>query len=457
MQIRQRLTYQFLFVVAFILLLSSISIYYFSADYRQDDFYTRLLNKAYNTAKLLIEVEEVDANLLRRIEKDNPASLPKENIIIFSDSREILYSSDEDQTIIVPDDILDLIHSGEEVHFRQGDFEILGFLFSDQKDQFLVVAGAVDIYGKSKLRNLRTVLLVVFGISIILVFLSGWVYAGRALRPISRVIDQVDDITITSLDLRVAEGTENDEISKLAHTFNNKLERLETAFKMQKNFIANASHELRTPLTTITGQLEVALMNVRTNTEYENIMYSVLEDIKNLNTASNRLLLLAQASSETSEIDFRPVRIDDVVWQGVAELRKRNPDYHVSVSLDDAFKDEVQLTVMGNEQLIKTALVNLIDNGCKYSAKHRIHVNIYPAEQQVRLSFLDRGVGIVPADLPHIFEPFYRGKNTGSVRGHGIGLSLVERIIRLHRGRIQVFSELGKGTTFEVAFPIHHF
>jgi signal transduction histidine kinase len=255
----------------------------------------------------------------------------------------------------------------------------------------------------------------------------------------------------------VAEGTENDEISKLAHTFNNMLERLETAFKMQKNFIANASHELRTPLTTITGQLEVALMNVRTNTEYENIMYSVLEDIKNLNTASNRLLLLAQASSETSEIDFRPVRIDDVVWQGVAELRKRNPDYHVSVSLDDAFKDEVQLTVMGNEQLIKTALVNLIDNGCKYSAKHRIHVNIYPAEQQVRLSFLDRGVGIVPADLPHIFEPFYRGKNTGSVRGHGIGLSLVERIIRLHRGRIQVFSELGKGTTFEVAFPIHHF
>jgi signal transduction histidine kinase len=124
----------------------------------------------------------------------------------------------------------------------------------------------------------------------------------------------------------VAEGTENDEISKLAHTFNNMLERLETAFKMQKNFIANASHELRTPLTTITGQLEVALMNVRTNTEYENIMYSVLEDIKNLNTASNRLLLLAQASSETSEIDFRPVRIDDVVWQGVAELRKRNPD-----------------------------------------------------------------------------------------------------------------------------------
>jgi signal transduction histidine kinase len=112
---------------------------------------------------------------------------------------------------------------------------------------------------------------------------------------------------------------------------------------------------------------------------------------------------------------------------------------------------------MGNEQLIKTALVNLIDNGCKYSAKHRIHVNIYPAEQQVRLNFLDRGVGIVPADLPHIFEPFYRGKNTGSVRGHGIGLSLVERIIRLHRGRIQVFSELGKGTTFEVAFPIHHF
>jgi signal transduction histidine kinase len=271
------------------------------------------------------------------------------------------------------------------------------------------------------------------------------------------VIDQVDDISITSLDLRVAEGKEDDEISKLARTFNNMLERLETAFKMQKNFIANASHELRTPLTTITGQLEVALMNTRTIAEYEQIMHSVLEDIKNLNTASNRLLLLAQASSETSEVDFRPVRVDDVIWQGAAELRKRNPDYAISVSLDDAFKDEEQLIILGNEQLIKTALVNLMDNGCKYSENNQVRISIYPRGKQLILDFTDQGIGIEANDIPHIFEPFYRGKNTVSIRGHGIGLSLVERIIHLHRGQIQVFSLLEKGSTFEITFPVYHF
>jgi signal transduction histidine kinase len=287
------------------------------------------------------------------------------------------------------------------------------------------------------------------------VFVAGWVYAGKALQPISKVIDQVDEITISSINLRVQEGDSKDEISKLARTFNNMLDRLETAFKAQKNFIANASHELRTPLTTITGQLDVALMNERTNPEYKHIISSVLDDIKNLNTVSNRLLLLAQASSGTSSAELVPLRIDDIIWQLKSELTKRNPEYKVNVSLDKDLIEEEQLTLIGNEQLMKTAIGNLIDNGCKYSPDHQVNVSLENKDNVMILQFIDSGIGIQPEDMKHIFEPFYRGKNASMIKGHGIGLSLVERIVILHQGAIHVHSAPGEGTNVTLTFPLH--
>jgi signal transduction histidine kinase len=454
MQIRRKLTYQFILVVAFILLFSSLAIYFFSADYRKDLYYSRLQSKANNTAKLLIEVDEVDIALLRRIEKDNPTSLPQEKISIFNSSNELLYSSDEEGVIQVSSGLLDSIRSMQELRFWQREYEALGFVFSDPPDQFVVVAAAVDIYGFNRLKNLRTVLLTVFGVSILLVFVAGWVYAGKALQPISRVINEVDEITITSLNLRVHEGGSRDEISKLANTFNNMLDRLETAFKAQKNFIANASHELRTPLTTITGQLDVALMNERTNPEYKQIISSVLDDIKNLNTVSNRLLLLAQASSGTSTPALIPLRIDDIIWQLKSEITKRHPEYRVNVTLDKDLIEEEQLTLMGNEQLMKTAIGNLIDNGSKYSSDHVVNVALETKSNMLILRFSDKGIGIPPEDMAHIFEPFYRGKNASMIKGHGIGLSLVERIVQLHQGTIHVQSTLGEGTVVTLTFPL---
>lgn len=456
MQIRQRLTYQFIIVVALILFLSSLAIYYFSADYREDDFYTRIHNKALNTAKLLIEVDEVDRALLNKIETGNPTSLPRECIVIYDDQNTVIYNSGQVDALRITQGVLDTIRMEKEIRFAQGEYEVLGFLFPE-REGFIVIGGAVDINGKNKMRNLRTVLLTVFAVSIFLVFITGWVYAGRALQPISRVIDQVDEISISSINLRVREGNGKDEIAKLANTFNNMLDRLETAFKLQKIFIANASHELRTPLTTITGQLDVALMNARSNEEYKLIMSSVLEDIKNLNQVSNRLLLLAQASAETAGVDFKPVRIDDIIWQAKSELRRNNADYKIFVSLDESLKEAEQLTIKGNEQLLKTAMSNLIDNGCKYTPDHRVDVGIRADGTQIVLEFKDHGIGIDPQDLRHIFEPFYRGRNVLLIKGHGIGLSLVERIVHLHRGTIQVTSLSGQGTTFITAFPVHTF
>lgn len=454
MNIRTRLTLRFILITAVILVMGSVLIYFLSAEYRKEDFYTRLLNKANNTAKLLIEVDEVDTELLRKIERDNPVSLPNEKIIIYNYRDTVLFSTDEESAIQIDTALLDRIRLDDEVTYTQGDYEVLGFLFKGQYDRFVVIAAASDIYGYKRLKNLIFILFIVFVISIVIVSISGWFYAGRALQPIAKVVQQVDEISISSLNLRVDEGNGQDEIAKLAQTFNSMLSRLETSFMAQKNFISNASHELRTPLTSITGQLEVTLLNDRSPEEYKMVMNSVLEDIKNLNHLSNRLLLLAQTSAGEREGRMTPVRIDEIIWQAKEELMKRRDGFKIHIDLDANLDDDSRLTIRGDEQLIKTAFSNIIDNGCKYSPDKTARVFIQASKDRVTIQFTDNGMGISPVDIPNIFEPFYRGTNTKNIRGHGIGLSMVKGIIKLHKGTIELASSLGSGTAVTVTLPI---
>jgi len=448
MEIRKKLTYLFVGIVALILLFSSLAIYYFSADHREEDFYNRLHDKGRNTAKLLLEVEEVDAALLQKIEAGSPQSLHEEKLLIYNYKDEILYSSDDFSELTITSEILDRIRLEDEIRYSDKGHEVLGFMFLDTYDRFVVIAAAKDVVGFRKISNLRLILIIVFAGGVVIATLLGWVYAGRALNPISKVVSEVEQISIANLDRRIDEGNSQDEIARLASTFNKMLSRLEKAFTMQKNFIANASHELRTPLTVITGQLEVMLMQERTSDEYRQTMVSVFEDIKNLNTTSNRLLLLAQANSEIARKDIKPVRIDEVAWLARTEVLKRDSKYNIDIVPDEGLDDAAKLTVNGNEQLLKTAITNLLDNGCKYSDNHHVRLDISFAQNQVILKFSDKGIGIPKEDIKRIFEPFHRAGNAITYKGHGIGLSLVARIAELHEGIISVESEPEKGTVF---------
>ncbi len=452
MQIRTRLTLQYLLMGGIIMLVASVAIYLSSAGFRRDDFYHRLENKAINTARLLIEVEEIDVDLLKKIEADNPVSLPGEKIIILNYINEILYSSDEAAVINITQHMANQVRLSGRTRFRQDRYEVLGLLYTERYDRFVVFAAATDIDGFTKLRNLRIILLFVCLISFVIFTVTGWLFAGKALDPISGVVSQVEEITFASLNLRVDEGNGTDEIARLARTFNNMLERLETAAKAQKDFISNASHELRTPLTSVNGQMEVLLMKERTNEEYKKAVSSVLDDIRNLIDLSNRLLLLAQTSAGKQTIVHRPVRIDEILWQVKEEFNKFRKEFLINISLGKGVTDSDLLVVSGDDFLLKTAFSNIIENACKYSGDHSVDVDIEFTDEGLSVIFTDRGIGIPQEDLEHISEPFHRGSNVGAP-GHGIGLSLVFQIIKNHNGSVDIGSVPGQGTTVRLGFP----
>jgi signal transduction histidine kinase len=317
----------------------------------------------------------------------------------------------------------------------------------------VVIASAIDKYGLSKLNYLKWIIIIGFFTSIGLTVFLGRKFSNRALKPMSDVVKQVDKITIASLNTRVNVGNGTDEIAQLAITFNQMLERLESAFEMQRSFVSNASHELRTPLTSITGHIEVSLMKPRTQPEYEAILESVLVDIKNLNALSNGLLDLAKASSDISAIAIRTLRIDEILWETRAELLKRNKDYNISILFNEQIEDELELTVQGNDHLLKIAMINVMENACKYSADKSVTIVLSVVGKYVAAEFTDRGIGIDPAEIGQIFQPFFRASNGKNIAGNGLGLSLADKIIALHHGTISIVSELNKGTNVTISIP----
>jgi signal transduction histidine kinase len=453
MQIRTRLTLQFLLLGGAIMISASVAIYLSSSRFRREDFLERLMDKARSTANLKFNADGVDANRILRIENNSPVFLQDEKIIILNFKNDTVYNSDENSDIKIKDYVLERVRQGYDIVYKQGSYDVLVTLYYTRYDRFVIVAAAKDVVGSLHLEKLKIILSIVCLISLLLFFIAGWFYSGRALKPISDVVKKVEDISITSLNLRVHEGNGNDEIGKLAKTFNKMLERLETSFAMQKNFIANASHELRTPLTSINGQLEVLMMKDRSTAEYKTALGSVLDDIKSLIVLSNRLLLIARTSAEGPLHFNKKIRIDEILWQAQEEIIRFNNDYHINISIDDSLTDSDQMIVVGDENLLKVAVSNIIDNACKYSPNHSVDIKFRHLEKFIEVVFEDKGIGISEEDLKKIFEPFYRGANTISISGTGIGLPLVSQIIKNHNGTVNLTSKLGKGTVVTVLLP----
>lgn len=453
MQIRTRLTLQFMLLGGMIMIIASLAIYFSSAGFRRDDFYNRLRSKARLTARLVIDADVPDTSQLKRIDKDFPYNLHNERIVILNYLNDIVFTSDPKSEIILRNDILERIRLYQRMFYKQGSYEVLGTLYTTPDYRYVVLAAATDVEGLSHLKQLRIILLLVFGTSMLLFYLAGTFFAGRALKPINDVVNRVEEISITSLDLRVPVVNGNDEIGRLAKNFNSMLQRLQVSFGMQKDFIANASHELRTPLTSINGQLEVLMIKDRTTDEYKATVASVLEDIKALINLTNRLLLLARTTSENQPASKTPVRVDEVLWQIKDDLKKYNKNSHVKITMDPDLCDSDQMTVYGDEYLLRTAFLNIADNACKYSADHSVMVMLKQVNGSLIAEFIDKGAGISESELTKIFEPFYRSANVKNIPGSGIGLPLVNHIIKLHRGSLTIQSKEGSGTTVTISLP----
>ncbi|MGY0036603.1 HAMP domain-containing sensor histidine kinase [Pedobacter sp. NJ-S-72] len=279
---------------------------------------------------------------------------------------------------------------------------------------------------------------------------AGYYFVGKALNPVAEIVDKVEEITATNLYKRVLVKNEKDEIGELAITFNNMLDRLEQSFDGQKNFVSNISHELRTPLATIVGELQLALIRERSVAEYKEVIRLSLSDAQRLVRLSNGLLDLAKASYDQTTVSMKELRTDELLMDAREAVLKINEDYRVDIVFEREIDDDDDISVKGNEYLLKVAFINLMENACKFSANHQCTVSINFDHDRVKLGFKDSGIGIAKDELESIFSAFYRGKNKDFSPGNGIGLSLTQKIIGMHQGAIRVASTVNSGSVFTI-------
>jgi signal transduction histidine kinase len=450
MKIRNRIALQFSLIVATILLAFSIIIYVTTATYSRDGFYDRLKNKARTTARFLIQVNEVDHNLLKIIDRNTLTALYDEKVLVFDERNRLIYASVDDHIIHYQRELLDEVRQIKEVETWDGDNQLAGIFYEEGGRKLVVLASANDRFGWSKQKNLRITL--IWGLlgGIGLTVGLGIFFAGQSLRPIDEINTQVSTITARNLRQRLDEGNRQDEIDQLAVNFNAVLGRLEQAFEQQRSFVSHASHELRTPLAALKSEIQLGLLRRLTAEEYETILTNLLSDADRLIGLTNSLLFLARTLENISQMPLAPVQMEEVVLLARDELLSAKPHYRVEFDYDNLPESETETTVSGNEELLKRVLLNLMDNACKYSGDHTAHVRLGTNDRSCWVSVRDKGIGLSPEETELIFEPFYRSANAAGYEGFGIGLSICQRILELHQGSILVESRLNEGSQFTI-------
>ncbi len=283
---------------------------------------------------------------------------------------------------------------------------------------------------------------------------ASWLAIGRALAPLSTMLETANQINRASdLSRRIpVEHTTEDEIGRLIQAFNQTLERLEQLFTTQQRFLADVSHELRTPLTVIKGNMD--LMRRMKQIDPESFE-SIDAEVNRLTRLVNSLLLLAQAESGYLRLNFENVELDTLLVEVYQELRLLAQNKKIQMELSEI----EQVQVRGDRDRLKQVLLNLVSNAIQYTPSGgKVTLSLQCVGQQARLIVRDTGPGIPPEDLPHIFDRFYRAEKSrtrsGQISGFGLGLSIAKWIVDRHQGHIQVESRLGEGTAFIVWLPL---
>lgn len=453
MRIRTRITLLFTVVTASLLLVFATTIYLSAKKNRESEYYSVLKKEAITKANLLFKAG-VDAQILQEIYQHNREVLDAVEMAVYDTDFNLLYHDAESIDIIKETrQMHDRILDEKEIFFYEQDWQAVGLIYEYDGKQYVITAASYDQYGFNKNRNLLHTLLFAYCIFLVVLYIVGLYIAKKAFDPVRLITESANQISASNLDTRLQVENNKDELSEMANTFNTMLDRLEKSFDAQKEFVYNISHELRTPLAAIIAELELTSSKERSNTEYKEAIENALRDSQKLTLLINNLLDLAKANYDTSEIHFKKIRIDEILLDARQIVQKSNVLAKIDIFFDREIENENEITVFGNEYLLRLSFINLFDNGCKFSKNSMCKVTVHFGKKTLILKFTDDGIGIPAADLDRVFEPFYRGENYSFSDGSGIGLSLTQKIIQLHHGDIKVYSKEKEGSTFTVTLP----
>jgi two-component system heavy metal sensor histidine kinase CusS len=316
-----------------------------------------------------------------------------------------------------------------------------------------VIHVALDRTGEEELlAGYRLNLWLVLGLALVLCALAGYQIARRGLRPLREMAESARRIRSTTLNERLVLGGLPAELSLLAGTFNEMLDRLEESFSRLSRFSADIAHELRTPVNNLRGEVEVALGKPRSPEEYRDVLASSLDECGRLARLIDSLLFLARAESPQTEINREPVDVgrELEVVREFFEAAATDAGIQLTNAAPSGLIAEL------DRMLFQRAVSNLLANALAHTpAGGRVRMDARAGNGGLCIEVADTGSGIAKEHLTHVFDRFFRADGARSATSGrvGLGLAIVKSIATLHRGKVEITSELGRGTSVRVFFP----
>lgn len=328
-------------------------------------------------------------------------------------------------------------------------------------DFFLQVAAPMRSLNES-LQRLALIFFLAIPIVLLVAFLLSWFLAGRAIKPIKAISRAAQQIQPSQLSQRLPLPKVRDETYELTATLNELLDRLEKAFLSQDHFIAHVSHQLRTPLAVAQGELELLLAKTTETAARESLTVSISE-LKYLARLVGHLLLLARIEAGAGTLEKSLVRLDEAILEVLGRLERRAEGRAIKLRCNFLASGGLEtFEFLGDGDLLKSMIENLVDNAIKYSPAHStVEVALWESDSKHVIRVKDQGRGIAPGEKDSLFKRFYRSKDHAPelggplkrVPGTGLGLVVAQEIAQIHGGQITVTSDSGNGSEFAVELP----
>lgn len=444
MKLRHRLSLYAVAIFSIIILIFSVLIYFSYYSQMKAKEYQSLESKSLLAAIFYLEQDELSilehANVKSQLQK----TISRSNIAVF-DSLDRLNNGAMLSTGDISPSFLAQVRQQRIASFDNASFFYNGIFYHDNEGDFVVVTRESKDEFNAQMLSLFHILLLVFLLGIAFIFLFSQYLSYIAYQPIIRIIDQIKEKDSKNFNEPLTLTKTYSEVEDLVETYNHFVLRIAETFNVQKNFIDYVSHELRTPITALLGTLEVTKTKQRSTDEYEQVMLQLKQYINDLQETLDQMMLLSGAKTN---FEFKPIRVDEVVWQVVENMVLY---HHAQIEVDIQVLDQQLLHADANDKLLELAIGNLLENAIKYSDNKVVKISFKEDAGRLQLLIVDRGIGIPEHDLLHIRQNFYRGNNTQKYQGKGVGLSIANVIFTLHRIEMHIFSD-GNGTTVALYF-----
>lgn len=455
MKIRNKIILYFTTTVICLSAISLTIVYFLFSEYREEKFQQQQKEKITFTIKQLSKYKQMSEDLAHIMDELTIHDFFDEKMMVFDADKKIIFSSIDDLTIQkYPELLQNLSPTKNWIETTEDKYDLIGVAVKYKSKQYYAVSKAYDAFGYSKIYFLRSVLIGIFIFISIIIILVSLYLSNKISKPLTQLSEKLRQFdlgndTITKLEI----DTSSFELNLLSNRFNELIKRTNETFAFQKHTTNHISHQLKTPIAVLVSELE-RIKKLESIEEIQPEIENQINKAKSLGTIINVLLEISKVESG-QKIKKQNIRIDEVIFDNIAELNLIYPDFHFEVNYFPDTIEEDRLLVNSSKMLVEQALLNLMVNCISYSENAKAEIKIdCSSSQELKISFSNGGPTISKEEEKYLFKHFFRGENSRKKIGFGLGLVLTKKIIVLNSGTISYSTPYDNVNLFEVRFRL---